>query len=338
MGVYKKDNGKWYCRGQINGERYHLPCTGAKDKEQARALEDAERFRIRQKQKGLLNEKEKPISFGFMMDNFKKISKANNKTGKEAEIKAKYLCMYFGRQKNVLCIKPSDIEKFKLYLKEQGKSNATVNRYLAAIKRAYNLLIYDDLIVYNPMKKVKMLTEDNLRNRHLTIKEWNKLKLAMPKQLHDIVVIAILTGFRKSNVLNLRWEQIDFELGIIEILKQNNKGKKHIKHPMSEDLVCFLQSLNPKKSGHLFVNPDTGKPYTTVRKSFNSALKRAGISDFKFHDLRRTFSTWLRQRGADLKTIQILLGHSSVSVTERYLGLGSEETKNTVDLLNGFVL
>ena len=337
MGVYKRNNGKWYCRGRINGERYHIPCTGAKDKEQAKALEDAERYRIRQKQKGLLNENEKPVLLGYMMNNCINVAKANNASWKDTERRCNYMVKYFGKNRNVLCISPSEIEKFKLHLLDKGRTNATVNTYLATIKRAYNLLIKDGLIVYNPMTKVDMLTANNSRNRHLTKEEWNRLKMALSPELYGIVFVALLTGLRRGNVLKLRWEQVDFNLKIIEVLKQNNKGRKILRIPMSELLIRFLQSIGPKEKGYVFINKQTGLPYTDIKKSFASALKRARITDFKFHDLRRTYGTWLLQSSVDARTIQQLLGHSDIRVTERYLALTEERSRSAVNSITNML-
>ena len=337
MGVYKKDNGKWYCRGRVEGERYHMLCDGAETKEEAKVLESAERYKIAQKHRGLVDEA-KNYTLGHIMDNWVLSCKINNKSDKEAIIKRKYICEYFGRQKNIMSIKPMDIDKFKLHLLNKGRSRATVNRYLAGIKRAYNLLIIDGLINYNPVKRGSMLDEDNKRNRYLTKTEWKRLKLALPENIYYIVVVALLTGFRLSNVLNLSWEQIDLNLGFIEVLKQDNKGRKAIRQPISENLLEVLMQLNPKKEGYLFINPDTGKPYTTIKKSFKTALLKARITNFTFHDLRRTFGTWLLQEGVDIRTIQALLAHSDISTTERYLAISPETNKLAVDKIGKYIV
>ena len=330
MAVYKRNN-KWYCRGRVNGERYHLLCTGAETKDKARELEDAYRYDIRLRQKGLAAKKEQTYTFEFMMTKYVEVCEANNKTARIAKIQKNKLCEYFGSKTSITKIKPSDIESFKLFLINRGRTKATVNRYFSAIKRAYNLMIRDDLISYNPTNKVSKFEEDNKRYRYLTIDEWNRLKSVMPKYLYNIVAVALLSGLRKSNVLQLRWEQINFELRFIEILKQNNKGKKVIRQPMSDGLYNLLQSLNPKQEGYLFVNPETDKPYTDVRKVFNSCLEKANIQGVIFHDLRRTFATWLMQEGVDIRTLQQLLMHSDISTTERYLATSHERNIKAVN-------
>ena len=338
MGVYKAKNGKYYCRGRINGERYHKLCAGAKSKEEAKALEDAERYTLRLKQKGLLQEgKVQVYNFKFLMDKYVAVCEANNKSTKEAKIFRKYLLEYFGSNKDISKIKATDIERFKTYMMKNGRTCATVNRYLAALKRAYNIMIADELIDFNPTNKVKKLDEDNHRYRYLSKTEWQQLQKFLPKDKVNIVTFALCTGFRKENVLKSRWEHVDFNLRTIELLKQNTKGKKVVKCPMVDKVYDLLQSLNPKDEGYIFLNPKTGKPYTTIRKSFNTALKKANIKDFHFHDLRRTTGTWLLTNGVDIRTIQNILAHSDVSTTQRYLSLTPEQNQKAMTVLNSYM-
>lgn len=336
MTVYKAHNGKWYCQFMIKGERIHKLLDGATTKDEAKALEDAERYKLRLEQNGLIKKQKITYTFAYLMNKYISVSEANNKSCREAKIYSKYLTEYFGKNKNIEEIKPSDIDKLKKYLLDKNRTKATVNRYLSALKRAYNILILDDLITINPVNKVKKLDEDNKRYRYLTKEEWNELQKYLPPTIHKIVVCALQTGFRKSNVLNLRWEQVDFNLKTIELLKQNNKGKKAIKIPMSDYLCSILIELDPKQEGFIFINPLTEKPYTNIRKSFDSALKKAGIKDFHFHDLRRTVGTWLLDGGVNIRTVQNILCHSDISTTERYLSLTPEQNIKAIEVLNSY--
>lgn len=336
MGVYKNNNNKWYCRGQINGERYHLPCAGAKDKSEAKAIEDGIRFKIRQQQSGLIKSN-KIYTLKFMMNKYIESCELNNKSARTAIIFTKYILLFFGEKTNVTEIKPYEIDNFKRSLLNKGRTKATVNRYISALKRAYNIMIEEDLIETNPTNKTKKLIEDNRRHRYLSHDEWNKLIIVLPPEIKSIVIVALLSGLRKNNVLQLKWEQIDMNLRTIELLKQENKGKKVIKHPISNALYKVLMALEPKEKGYVFVNPKTGLPYTSIRKSFDTALKNAGIEDAYFHDLRRTFGTWLHEEGVSIRTIQELLGHSDVSTTERYLCLTSEQNRKAMEVLDAYI-
>lgn len=336
MGVYKHSNGKWYCRGQINGERYNISCELAKDRMEAVAFEDEHRHKIREKQKGHVIQ-DVSFKFGYMMNKYVEVCKANNRSSRLAETYAKYLTDYFGEYREINTIRPSEIENFKSYMLSKNRKKSTINRYISAIKRAYNIMLRDGLITYNPAQYVSKYEEDNRRYTYLSKDDWQKSKDKIPIQLRDIIIIALLTGFRKGNVLNLNWEQIDMQMRFIEILKQNNKGKKVIRYPISDALYKKLLEMKPKKSGYLFVNPDTNMPYKDIRKSFKTCFEQLGITDFHFHDLRRTFGTWLLEEGVDIRTIQYLLGHSEVSTTERYLAFDKSRNLDAVNKLNEII-
>lgn len=336
MGVYKNNN-KWYCRGQINGERYHLPCTGALSKAKAKTIEDGIRYEIRQRQCGLVKPKENIYTLKFMLDKYIESCELNNKSSRTAIIFSKYILMFFGEKTNITSIKVGDIDKFRKHLLGKGRSKATVNRYISALKRAYNIMINEELIDINPTNKIEKLNEDNRRHRYLSKDEWKKLRDVLPTEIKSIVIVALLSGLRKDNVLKLSWEQIDMNLRTIELLKQENKGKKVIKHPISNLLYNVLIQLEPKDKGYVFINPKTGLPYTNIRKSFATALKQAGIEGFRFHDLRRTFGTWLHEEGVSIRTIQDLLGHSAISTTELYLCLVPEQNRKAVEVLDAYI-
>lgn len=336
MAVYKAKNGKWYCQFMVKGKRVHKLLDGATDIEKAKELEDGERYKTRLIQNGLLKEDKKRYNLTFMVNRYKERSKLLA-TYKDSERQADEWLEYFGKNKDIEEIKPSDIESYIRHLKTRGLKNVSVNRQLAGIKRAYNIMIDDDLITYNPCRKIKPLVDDSRRTQYLTKDEWERLKKELPPETLAIVSVALLTGFRRRNVLQLRWEQIDMNLRTIELLKSENKGKKHIKQSISDALYNLLLTLEPKKSGFVFVNPKTNKPYTTIKKSFNNALDRAGIIDFRFHDLRRTVGTWLLTSGVDIRTVQNILAHSDVKTTERYLALTSEQNIKAMGVLNSYV-
>ena len=336
MTVYKKRNGKWYCQFMVKGERVHKLLDGATDKDSAIALEVAEKFKLRQIQNGLLPRTEKKYQLSFMIEKYLKRSE-RLATYRNSVKQANSIIEYFGAKKDIKSIKPTDIEGYIKHLLSNNFKNASVNRYLAGLKRAYNIMIEDDYITYNPCNKVSMLEEDNRRYRYLTKEEWEKLKLHLPPHAINIVSVALLTGFRKANVLNLKWEQIDLNLRTIELLKTENKGKKHIKISISDALYNILIELNPKESGFVFVNPKTNKPYCDIKKTFNNALKKAEIKDFHFHDLRRTVGTWLLTSGVDIRTVQNILAHSDVRTTERYLALTNEQNMKAMRVLNSYI-
>lgn len=235
-------------------------------------------------------------------------------------------------------ITPSKIDGLKIYLVQDKKlAKATFNRYYSALSKAFNVIIDDkELNMRNPCKSVKKYIEDNEIERYLTKEEEEKLMQELPSYLKPIVVCALTTGLRASNVLNLRWEAINFEYNFIEILKQQNKGRKKIQLPLSEKFRKELEKIGIKESGYVFISHRTQQQYKKVYNGFQAALNRAGIKKTRFQDLRHTVATRLVANGSDLGTVKQYLAHSNIRTTERYMHPTPENMLKAVDILDGF--
>lgn len=162
--------------------------------------------------------------------------------------------------------------------------------------------------------------------------------------LRPILVIALHTGMRRGEIFNLLWTDIDFQGDLAHVRESKNGEGRYI--PVSSELRHTLQSLSSRFSGG-YVFPSylprrkrngadvVGQhPYTDLKNSFSSALKRAGISDFRFHDLRHTFASHLVMAGADLNTVRELLGHKSIKMTLRYAHLSPTHKKQAIKLID----
>ncbi|GLI54322.1 hypothetical protein TISLANDTSLP1_20150 [Thermodesulfovibrio yellowstonii] len=106
---------------------------------------------------------------------------------------------------------------------------------------------------------------------------------------------------------------------------------------MNEGLKALMRQLYAQRrldTDYIFINPKTGTRLTEFKRSFATALKKAGIRDFRFHDLRHTFASQLIMKGADLKTVQELLGHRTLTMTLRYSHLSQSHKKEAVKLLD----
>lgn len=336
MSVKEIEKGKWLYEFMQKGERKHGLCYGCTTKTQAIEFENDMRYILSLQQRGKIP-REVKITFKQMMDNYLTYSKANKLSYRKDLTHKKVLTEFFGANKDIQDIKAKDVEEFKLFIKDKKKlSNATFNRYYSALKKAYNLIIDDNPAILNPCRTVKKLKEDNRKTRYLTKEEETALLDELADHLKPIVIVALQTGLRKSNILNLRWENIDFEQMFIEVLKQENKGHKKIQILISEKLHKTLLELEPKEKGYIFVNPETNKPYTDIKTGFNKAVERAKIANFTFHDLRHTVGTRLMADGSDIRSVQEFLGHSQVSTTERYLHVTTESRKKAVSILNSY--
>jgi len=198
----------------------------------------------------------------------------------------------------------------------------------------FNLAIEWGYLRDNPLKRIKFYSEkDNLQQRIILPKEESRLFEVSPTGLKPILAVALNTGMRLSEILNLTWGQVDFDSGILRV--ENTKSRRNRAIEMNSLLRDELQKLrsNDGCGPYLFANRKTGKPLTTVKKAFKTACQKAGISGLRFHDLRHTFATRLIAKGTDIVTVKDLLGHSSVTITERYTHSFREQKKKAVDLL-----
>lgn len=210
-------------------------------------------------------------------------------------------------------ISPLMIQKFRASRLREGVTESTCNRYLALLKRMFSIAIEEGYAGENPVKKVKFFSEkSNLRERILTEEEEERLMETGSDALKPILVVALNTGMRRGEILNLRWVQIDFKAKRIRVEKTKSGEVRHI--PINDVLLYELRRLKGKNS-HVFFNPETGKPYVDLKKGFKAACRRADIKGMRFHDLRHTFASRLVEKGADIETVRDLLGHHSITIT-----------------------
>lgn len=334
MAIYKK-SGKYYSRIQYKGVRRHFLCVGADDEPKAKVYEANELRKLVMVVEGLAVDESREAKLRDLTKVFLAYSKTNKKDYKLDDAKVKVIHSYFGEKTLASKITPKRIEDFKSFMSEKY-SNAYVNRYLACIKTIFNIGIKNELIKTTPMKAVKMMKEDNHKIRYLTADEEARLFKELPEHLKPIVICALQTGLRKSNILQLRWELVDLEFRFIEVLAQQNKGHKIIKIPISDKLLETLESL-PRNSEYVFANPDTGKPYRDISEGFKNACDRANIENFRFHDLRHTVATRLVEKGIDLRVVQEIMAHSTIVTTQRYMHPTPKRKLEAISVLNSYV-
>ena len=147
----------------------------------------------------------------------------------------------------------------------------------------------------------------------------------------------------RGEILNLKWDNIDLAHGFITLTETKNGERREI--PINDTLRETINKLSRhivEKDGqklvpYLFHDPNTLKPYASVKRSFGTALKQAGISDFHFHDLRHTFASQLVMKGVDLTTVKELLGHKDIKMTLRYAHLAPAHKRNAVNVLDNLL-
>lgn len=255
---------------------------------------------------------------------------------------------FFGEDTLLSHIRYVDLETYRNQLKRKPvtsikksrkkiirfRADASVNREMSCLQHLFTKAVEWELIEQSPFARGRSLKlkENNKRLRFLTEGEIQTLLDACPKHLQWIVECGIMTGMRKSEILNLKWD--DIRSGFIYLQKTKTNEARQI--PVSDDLEAMFKEI--RKDRHLtseFVFTHYGKRVRDIDYGFRGAVKRAGIVDFKFHDLRHSFASQILLRGGSLKDIQELLGHKSMEMTLRYSHLTTDHKRKAVNLLTG---
>lgn len=215
-------------------------------------------------------------------------------------------------------------------LKEATKS--TTNRYLALL-RAILIRARDEWEWIEKAPKIRLFKESNIRERSLTSEQVNVLLSELPLHQRETVLFALSTGLRQQNVLQLEWAQVNFELKHAWVRATHSKNRRPIAVPLNETALNVLKRQVGKHENRVFTY--AGKPLCTANtRAWRKALKRAGIVDFRWHDLRHTWATWQRQAGTPTHELQRLGGWRTGVMVERYAHLAPDHLANAANRLD----
>lgn len=226
-------------------------------------------------------------------------------------------------------ITQKEIESYQANRREKVKP-ATVNREVALLKHMFTKAMEWGKVEDSPAKKVKLLKGEVKRVRYLMPDEIQSLLSNCTEHLRAIVTVALHTGMRKGELLNLKREQVNFKQGFISLTDTKNGERRDI--PMDETVKATLESIENK--GSYFFTDKKGNSFKDVKKAFGTALTKTGIKDFRFHDLRHTFASNLVMAGVELNIVGDLLGHKTPTMTKRYSHLSPAYKKRVVSILD----
>ncbi|MEJ1471784.1 MAG: tyrosine-type recombinase/integrase [Candidatus Sedimenticola sp. (ex Thyasira tokunagai)] len=220
--------------------------------------------------------------------------------------------------------------------KKQQATPSTANRYLALI-RAILRMARDEWEWIDKIPRVRLFKEPKKRVRWITQQEAARLLEELPSHLADMAAFALATGLRQSNVSYLRWDQVDMERGMAWIHADQSKSKKAIAVPLNQSALTVLRRRKSIDTDYVFTYK--GKPVArTTTKAWQKALKRAEITDFRWHDLRHTWASWHVQRGTSMQELMELGGWSSMEMVLRYAHLAGEHLKEAANRIDGTIL
>lgn len=204
-------------------------------------------------------------------------------------------------------------------IKRKEASGPTANRYLALIRAILRRACFEwEWIDKAP--KIRLYKESQRRVIWITPEQVHRLLEELPAHQRDVVLFALSTGLRQANVLHLTWGQVDLARNTAWIPGDKAKGKEDIHISLSQLAVEILRRQEGKHQERVFTF--RGKPLNNANTAaWRKALKRAGINNFRWHDLRHTWASWLVQNGTPLYDLQEMGGWKSPLMVRRYAHL-----------------
>ena len=215
-------------------------------------------------------------------------------------------------------------------VKEEGLSAASADHHPKLLRRMLSMAIEYDLIEKNPLSKFSLFNHDNKVENYLDDEQLGRLmgvlRTDANRTVCNIAILLLGTGCRLNEILSAKKSDIDIDNRILRIAASNSKSKRVRTVPLNDASIdIILQQMEDTKGyDYLFINHQTGKPYTTVMKVWTRLRQRAGLPHLRLHDLRHSFASFLVNSGRTLYEVQQILGHSQSVVTERYAHLSTK--------------
>ena len=227
-------------------------------------------------------------------------------------------------------------------LLSETRAPATVNGYLAALSHAFTTAVTEwQWLEDSPLRRVRRPREPQGRVRFLSDEERERLLKACQagsnRYLYPIVVLALSTGARKQELLRITWPDVDLHRA--RILLQHTKNGERRALPLAGRALEEIQQLAPVRrldTPLVFPRADGRRPID-IRPAWVRALREAGISDFRFHDLRHSAASYLAMTGASLAEIAEVLGHKTLSMVQRYAHLSETHISGVVARMNAAI-
>jgi integrase len=222
----------------------------------------------------------------------------------------------------------------------ERRSPATANRYMTALSHAFSVAVNEwEWLQEHPMGKIAKLPESRGRVRFLSDDERTRLLAACTEInsefIYPLVVLALSTGARHGELINLQWKDVDFRRKAI-VLQDTKNGERRVL-PLAHHALELMQAQyegRDKVSSLVFPSPrEPSRPWES-RAAWLAALEKAKIDDFRFHDLRHTAASYLAMNGASTNEIAEVLGHKTLAMVKRYSHLSEVHTAGVVEKMN----
>ena len=362
--LVKRENGRWYAKYRKPDGKWshHSMRTAHKATAQIRYSQFLKQLEERE----LLFSEIRPLSFGEFTEEYLRHVKSHKSSSwhsKQANYIHSTILPFFGSDTLTTEITSRKIEQYAEMRREKVKGT-TVNKELACIRHMMKKAEEWGHLPASPARKVKDLPDDGqIRERFLTPEEYELLlsqatvksfrPWTLPSErfedLAEFIMLDCNTGLRVSEVLTLEFSDVDWDRGILRVRNKphlnfhiKNYQERHIR--LNSHAHAAVQSMLAKKheaSDFVFHKRDGGR-WVAIHDSFKALVRRCGLqSDPPFnitlHTLRHTFGSWLAMEGVPLRAIQKLMGHKSITTTERYAHLSGENLNAAVQRIERFL-
>jgi integrase len=322
MSLYRRAGSPfWQYSFTVNGVRFR-GSTGRTGKREAQAVEAEKRHAIK---RGMVPKDRWTVH--ICVGTYWSERAKHNRSADTILAKLDALRRILGRDTPIMSLTNAMLLDYRATRRGEGLEIHSVNRDYACLKAALNhaRVMHGQDIPPLAWKHI-MAPEPPHRIRFLSRDEYDRLLAVCDPAMAKIVKVAVATGLRKDNLLSLDWKQVDLSSGRITVLL---KGDKLHTLKITPEVRAAL-STDTNRKGQVF---DT----TNFRRRWNRAVAKAELDNFRFHDLRHTFASWARMAGADLADICEALGHSNISVTQRYAHIEPAHHVTAFDRVSGMV-
>ncbi|MGA7949770.1 MAG: site-specific integrase [Thiobacillaceae bacterium] len=217
----------------------------------------------------------------------------------------------------------------------------TANRVIEILSAVYGRAIYLGYNGANPASKVEPFKEAK-RDRFIQAEElpifFTELANETSEDFKHFVLLCLLTGARRINVMSARWEDVNLAAAIWRIPDTDSKNGEPMTIPLGAEVVQIFEARNPKKSGFVFPAMSATGHMTPPKKRWQNLIKRCGIENLRIHDLRRSLGSWQAITGASLVIIGKSLGHKSAEATMIYARLNTDPVRASVSAATSAML
>ena len=330
MSVKRRKGSKtYYTNFSHNGQRIRRS-TGTTNKVQAQEYEDKLKERLWRQ----VRLDDKPL-YTWPEAAYRYVQENKLKSAYEQE-RDKHKILELNKLIGDLPLEAINSEKIKTiinHLVHQNKSHATVNRYITVLGAILNKAAreWQDAkgkhYWLSKSPRIKRLPEPKKRIRWITHEEADRLIASAPPHYAAMIIFSLATGLRQSNVLRLEWSEVNLATKHAWVSPDKSKSKKPISVPLNEDALAILRKQIGSHPVYVFTRKT--KPIKSIDSgTWKNILKKAGIENFKWHDLRHTWASWHVQSGTPLHILKELGGWSTMDMVLRYAHLSGNQLQS----------